>query len=157
MSCTRPLFAKRLALTARLLGFVAFVLGKAHGYSIAHYQPRMQSRLGKTTLRMVSTTTAVPSWDDLKSQSELTPLGKAMTVEGDLRKVGKGSAHVQNKLRQFESTELPAITLFRDHAGWCPYCQKTVSSRTIALSSEMYFMINWKRANGRSGMSDVID
>lgn len=134
MSCVRirPLFAKNLFLVA-CVGFFAHVLNRAHGYSLAHHHLQMQSRLGKSTLRMVSTTTAVPSWAELQNQSELTPLGRAMTSEAELRKVGKGSAHSQNKLRQFESTQVPAITLFRDHAAWCPYCQKTVRTELSSL------------------------
>ena len=69
---------------------------------------------------------------ELQSQSELTPVGKAMASEVQLRLMGKGSAHVQNKLRQFHSDQIPVITLFRDHAAWCPYCQKTVR-RNISI------------------------
>ena len=127
MSYIGPLFAKRLTLVT-WVGIVALVLSRAHGYSysLAQHHPRMQSRLGKSAQRMVSTTTAVPSWAELQNQSERTQVGKAMALEGELRKAGKGAAHVHNKLRQFESTQVPAITLFRDHAAWCPYCQKTV-------------------------------
>eukprot|EP00546_Thalassionema_frauenfeldii_P010456 CAMPEP_0178914376 /NCGR_PEP_ID=MMETSP0786-20121207/11392_1 /TAXON_ID=186022 /ORGANISM="Thalassionema frauenfeldii, Strain CCMP 1798" /LENGTH=507 /DNA_ID=CAMNT_0020587279 /DNA_START=198 /DNA_END=1721 /DNA_ORIENTATION=- len=81
----------------------------------------------RTGLKMSSTTsTIIPSWIDLKSKSESTIVGKSLVAEVELRSSGKGSAHVQNKLRQFKSEEDPQITLFRDHAGWCPYCQKTM-------------------------------
>jgi glutathione S-transferase len=77
---------------------------------------------------MTTATTAAPSWDSLKTLSQSNPVGNAMMKEVELRKNGKGSAHVQNQLRLFGSEdEEPSITLFRDHAGWCPYCQKTVS------------------------------
>lgn len=58
-----------------------------------------------------------------------TPVGKSLNDEMELRKQGKGSAHVQNTLRLFESSnnnKLPPIKLYRDHAGWCPYCEKTM-------------------------------
>ena len=82
----------------------------------------------KSAMRMSASaaTTTVPSWSDLKKRSEETPVGKALLEETELRKQGKGSAHVQNKLRKFGSDSEPQITLFRDHAGWCPYCEKTM-------------------------------
>ena len=58
-----------------------------------------------------------PSWDDLKTESGSQAVGTALTNEVEQRKVGKGSAHVQNKLRLFSSEEKPKITLYRDHAG----------------------------------------
>jgi hypothetical protein len=117
----RTLTLIAIFLSERALGFS----GALHSSSTS-----MQSRLTQTALRMSSTaaTTAIPSWSDLQSQSEATPVGKALVSEFENRKNGKGSAHVQNKLRQFKSDEQPAITLFRDHAGWCPYCQKAVSA-----------------------------
>ena len=78
-----------------------------------------------TSLSMSSVaTTEVPTWSDLQSKSKETIVGKALEAESTLRKEGKGSAFVQNKLRKFQSDETPQITIFRDHAGWCPYCQK---------------------------------
>ena len=84
------------------------------------------SSLAYTSLSMssVATTTEVPSWSNLQSKSKETIVGKALEAESALRKEGKGSAFVQNKLRKFQSEETPQITIFRDHAGWCPYCQK---------------------------------
>jgi len=38
---------------------------------------------------------------------------------------GKGPAHCKNKLRLFGKTEKDVrVVLYRDDAGWCPYCQK---------------------------------
>ncbi|KAL3935339.1 MAG: hypothetical protein SGBAC_009124 [Bacillariaceae sp.] len=77
---------------------------------------------------MSSTTaaTTVPSWETLQSDVGETPVGQALNDQIQLRADGKGSPHVQNKLRKFQSDADPQITLFRDHAGWCPYCQKTM-------------------------------
>ena len=74
----------------------------------------------------VSNEIATPSWDELKIESTNQPVGNALNNEVEKRKQGKGSAHVQSKLRLFDSDETPKITLYRDHAGWCPYCQKTM-------------------------------
>jgi len=66
-----------------------------------------------------SSSATLPSWSDLKSKADATDVGKALNREVELRKIGKGSAHVQNELRLFDSSSDPKITLFRDHAGWC--------------------------------------
>ena len=72
------------------------------------------------------TTTVTPSWDEIQVTVGETDVGEALNKEMDLRSKGKGSAYVQNTLRMFDATETPQITLFRDHAGWCPYCEKTM-------------------------------
>ena len=75
----------------------------------------------------MSATTTTPSWVDIQSEVGKTSVGEALNKEANLRKKGLGSAHVQNKLRVFDSdNQNPPITLYRDHAGWCPYCQKTM-------------------------------
>ncbi len=71
------------------------------------------------------------SWESLKSASSEQTVGTALNQEMELRKTGKGSAHVQSRLRLFDSQEKPKITLYRDHAGWCPYCQ--VRSLTYSI------------------------
>jgi glutathione S-transferase len=74
-----------------------------------------------------STASSAPSWADVAASVGKTEVGQALDKESKLRSTGQGSAHVQNKLRLFDSKEKsPAITFFRDHAGWCPYCQKTM-------------------------------
>lgn len=82
-----------------------------------------------TSLRMSSSAaepSTVPSWHDLVDQVGATKVGEALNREVSLRQGGQGSAHVQNSVRKFGSAEEPQITLYRDHAGWCPYCQKTM-------------------------------
>lgn len=61
-----------------------------------------------------------PSWDDLKTASAKQAVGNALNKEVEKRQTGKGSAHVQSKLRLFSSEDKPKITLYRDHAG-CKY------------------------------------
>jgi glutathione S-transferase len=74
-----------------------------------------------------STVSSAPSWADIQASVGKTEVGQALDKENKLRSTGQGSAHVQNKLRLFDSKDTsPAITLFRDQAGWCPYCQKTM-------------------------------
>ena len=75
-----------------------------------------------------SRTMIIPSWSDLQSEVGSTTVGTALNAEVALRKMGQGSAHVHNTLRRFaptlssqegSSTTTPAITVYRDHAGWC--------------------------------------
>lgn len=72
-----------------------------------------------------STTATIPSWSDLKKQTQSTATGSALTADAKLRLEGKGAPHRENKLRQFDLSSKPQITLYRDHASWCPYCEKT--------------------------------
>jgi len=74
--------------------------------------------------------TSVVSWEDLTQQIGQTAVGKALNEDAEQRLKGRGSPNVHNKMRLFDSkfseSKKPAITLFRDHAGWCPYCEKTM-------------------------------
>jgi len=90
---------------------------------------RATTRLAMSTTAAAAAAAAatVPLWSDLQQQASETAVGQALNDEIELRKQGRGSAHVHNTLRTFSddaTTEVPAITVFRDHAGWCPYCQK---------------------------------
>jgi len=76
---------------------------------------------------MSATTDLATSWAELESLSGSQVVGTALNDEVKTRSTGRGSAHVSSDLRLFSSsTEKPKITLYRDHAGWCPYCQKTM-------------------------------
>ena len=71
------------------------------------------------TLSMSAQITATSSWDDLKASSAAQPIGSALNNEIEVRKSGRGSAHVGSKLRLFDAdeNEQPKITFYRDHAG----------------------------------------
>lgn len=119
---------------ALLVYLVSSVHGFANPATISPFRgTRAVSFASAKILAMSATgtttaTTALPSWADLKDTLSSTPVGKALNEEVELRKQGKGSAHVHSTLRKFEdkSSDAPAITFYRDHAGWCPYCQKTM-------------------------------
>ena len=54
-----------------------------------------------------------------------TETGKKIAEEEKLRAKGEGAPHVTAKLRLFGASEDDVkVTFYRDHAGWCPYCQK---------------------------------
>jgi glutathione S-transferase len=89
---------------------------------------------------LMSTSTEISSWDDLRRISSDLPVGSALNNEVALRLKGKGSPHVQSKLRLFSSDTPPKITLYRDHAGWCPYCEKTmllIEEKAVPMNIEL--------------------
>jgi glutathione S-transferase len=67
------------------------------------------------------------SWSDLQSKAESTETGLKMKQQAELRKEGKAEAHTDNLLYLYDakSEDDVRLTLYRDHAAWCPYCQKT--------------------------------
>lgn len=85
-------------------------------------------------------TTSIDSWENLQSAASNTPVGAALDKESASRNAGTGAAFVQNKLRMFDANDRPKLTLFRDHAGWCPYCQKTmllIEEKRIPINIEL--------------------
>ena len=65
----------------------------------------------------------LPSWDQLKQQVITTKKGSEMIIEENLREGGGGPPHTDAKLRLFGTNTEPRVTLYRDSAAWCPYCQ----------------------------------
>lgn len=74
----------------------------------------------------MSASTDTGSWATLQSLASQTKVGAALDVERAARAAGTGAPQVQNRLRLFGSTDAPKLTLYRDHAGWCPYCEKAM-------------------------------
>ena len=93
------------------------------------------SRVRPPTSHLAMST--LPSWSDLQSSASSTPVGAALDNEVALRPTGRAAPFVQNKLRLFDSEDFsaekpPNITLYRDHAGWCPYCQSECGVRLVS-------------------------
>jgi glutathione S-transferase len=93
----------------------------------------------------VITSGNIPSWKDISASLGKTPVGQALDDQVEKRQQGLGAPHVHSKLRKFHSSQdrLPRITLYRDHAGWCPYCQKTmllVEEKRIPVRVELVNM-----------------
>jgi len=65
------------------------------------------------------------SLDVLRDRAEKTTVGQKLREEKALREKGEGLPHTDAKIRLFGTGENPKITLYRDSAAWCPYCQKT--------------------------------
>lgn len=77
---------------------------------------------------LVITDTA-PSWTELYQRTvTLSPTGKRLQKEATARSMGRGPPHTNAVLRLFDSDDDESavrVTLYRDAAAWCPYCQKT--------------------------------
>ncbi|EOD26651.1 glutathione dehydrogenase [Emiliania huxleyi CCMP1516] len=69
---------------------------------------------------------SAPSWVDLKAAVAATPAGEMLGEERALQAKGLGPPHTDARLRLFgaKSESEVRVTLFRDTAAWCPYCQK---------------------------------
>ena len=69
---------------------------------------------------------APPGWAALKSRATETPTGARLADERAQRALGRGPPHTDALLRLFDAPDEDAVrvTLYRDDAAWCPYCQK---------------------------------
>ena len=67
-----------------------------------------------------------PSWDELLRLVVAMPTGARLSHEAEQRTVGAGPPHADAVVRRFHATAEDEIrvTLYRDAAAWCPYCQK---------------------------------
>ena len=70
-------------------------------------------------------TDTAPSWKVLQEQVAATATGQRLAAEAEARAQGAGPAHTDATLRLFGQPESAVrVTLYRDDAAWCPYCQK---------------------------------
>ena len=67
-----------------------------------------------------------PSWDELLKIVVATPTGARLRHEAEQHAVGAGPPHADALVRRFEAAveDEIRVTLYRDAAAWCPYCQK---------------------------------
>ncbi len=83
---------------------------------------RRYNRMGRVsescgTSSSSSISTGIPSWSNLQEKSVTgTAVGKALDADKELRKAGRGEAHVTNTLRLFDKPDgyQPMFTLYRD-------------------------------------------
>jgi hypothetical protein len=101
--------------------------------SVDETKPDERSRGGKASMcaSLPSPLTCVeadnaPSWDVLTEQVLRTPTGTKLEMEALERATGRGAPHIDATLRLFDAADEShvRVTLYRDAAGWCPYCQK---------------------------------
>jgi glutathione S-transferase len=65
------------------------------------------------------------SWEDIRSKLEGKQTGEEKAFRSNVEKGIQASPF--NKVRLFEEGDSEGnirVTLYRDHASWCPYCQK---------------------------------
>ena len=65
-----------------------------------------------------------PGWASLRASVLATPTGKRLEQESLERRQGGGDPNAAATLRLFGNKGEPRVTLFRDDAAWCPYCQR---------------------------------
>lgn len=131
----------------------SFVRGRNLGVfggltSAAHTHTRRLPLVSSTMALSMSTASSsatVPAWTDLQATLAETPVGEALDRQVTLRGQGLGAPHVHNPLRLFgwKGPQPPSLTLYRDHAGWCPYCQKTmllIEAKEIPIQIELVSM-----------------
>ena len=66
---------------------------------------------------------SISSWESLKSAVLESKTGTFLREQEMLRSIGEGLPHTDAKVRRFGTKEEPRVTLYRDTAAWCPYCQ----------------------------------
>eukprot|EP00472_Partenskyella_glossopodia_P010311 CAMPEP_0197516624 /NCGR_PEP_ID=MMETSP1318-20131121/1501_1 /TAXON_ID=552666 /ORGANISM="Partenskyella glossopodia, Strain RCC365" /LENGTH=548 /DNA_ID=CAMNT_0043065497 /DNA_START=281 /DNA_END=1927 /DNA_ORIENTATION=+ len=68
---------------------------------------------------------ALADWETILKEAESTSTGARLKMEAEQREKGEGKPHTDATLRLFgHKEEQVRVTLFRDRAAWCPYCQK---------------------------------
>jgi len=69
---------------------------------------------------------SAPTWATLKEAVDATTYGAELAEARALQAKGRGPPHTDAKVRLFDakSEDEVRVTLFRDMAAWCPYCQK---------------------------------
>ena len=68
-----------------------------------------------------------PAWNVLSDQTLAAKAGSRLADEATQRENGFGPPHTGAPVRLFPEKNEPdavRVTLFRDHAAWCPHCQK---------------------------------
>lgn len=108
-----------------LLGNVASSISNIHQQGMTTMAPDKISQVQELTEQVLSSHN-IGSWDEIRStlQSKQTP--DERSFRSNLAK-GYGKPSPLHKLRLFDESNDEndvRVTLFRDSASWCPYCQK---------------------------------
>lgn len=83
------------------------------------------SRPARSLGSVAMSTSCAPSVADLAAALAATATGKRLLAEEAERARGLGVPHTDAKLRLFgKAASDVRVTLYRDTAAWCPYCQK---------------------------------
>jgi len=76
-----------------------------------------------------------PSWENIKQELMETDSGKRLYDLQQEQRDGHGPPSAHARLRLFEETDESnvRVTLYRDSAAWCPYCQKVHDAMILVL------------------------
>lgn len=88
-------------------------------------RPRTPATHSPLMTAAATATGKAPSWESLRTSAQATPTGIQLLSDLAERDKGAGPTHTDAKLRLFGASESDVrVTLYRDMAAWCPYCQK---------------------------------
>lgn len=122
----------RLVLLTLLLLFLSYSAPSvAFGWAFVHRNLQVQNvkmwpfSSGKTANTAISFIDVSPSWEELESLLR----SKESTLERsdfESERAGRGPTNHRASIRLFDAPDgfQPEITLYRDQAAWCPYCEK---------------------------------
>ena len=74
-----------------------------------------------TKLVDVSFEDEAPSWDELGAVADALKTSHGVPLAVDLE---NGPANPKALVRRFGTSDEPRVLFYRDHAAWCPYCEK---------------------------------
>ena len=82
-----------------------------------------QSSTAKTFTKLddVSFEDEAPSWDELAAVADALKTSHGVPLAVDLE---NGPANPKALVRRFGTSDEPRVLFYRDHAAWCPYCEK---------------------------------
>jgi len=86
------------------------------------------------------------SWAPVREALARTSVGARLASEAAQRASGEGPPHVKARLRLHGAPAAAAVraTLYRDKAGWCPYCQKVWLQLEIKAIPHRIELINMR-------------
>ena len=82
---------------------------------------RRRTNCSASNLDGVSFEDVAPSWDELGAVADALKTSHGVPLTVDLE---NGPANPKALVRRFGTVDEPRVLFFRDHAAWCPYCEK---------------------------------
>ena len=119
-----PVVISIVALTLVNLNCVSSLATKPNGFFNNLFGREKSTPSSGMSVKGIIQTQTLPTWEELSSQSRSTATGARILNDETLRATGEGSPHTDAQIRLFGTNSEPRVTLFRDTAAWCPYCQK---------------------------------
>ena len=97
-------------------------------------------------VRAMAASAFARDWASLKQEAGATATGQRLSAELLERQKGAGPAHTDSALRLFGAKEEDVrVTLYRDSAAWCPYCQKARLPAARVASRSGVLQVGYQR------------